>query len=467
MTDKLFSAIMRPGTFSAFTLSTAIKRYTDACLSVPGPPPPQLTSIYGSIGENIAAVVGCTIQLKRDPATGAPQHDKYWTTLKRDWEGFIARCREIERSARWPVALGLGDADSGEITVIERERVSLLVTDDMAIRTHRSLRADLELDQNWVLCKIAWTLYSQLGARQVRNLEDAVVDLVRQEIAFPFADIISHQAQKHLIKEDIDEGLESWISGRVQSVEDYDESAKWALDLIGGLEMVVKREEDEVLMPLPQSSSEWHRALTASFISYSAHARYEFCLSIIILLFFLSEDLHDWSPSTLAELFAVFRGSAMMRYVCHQPAGDQSTASLASSRNMRGGPIVDVADEVALRMRKLDVTGPTVTATNLPLLHRMLAQSGLGGNSSISASAHAFMDTSGLLQPVSPAHAAKLEVMWCEKLRVLGRHEVASEMLGWLPRTPAVMYSWARVWLEVGRDEDAVSALECLAGSFG
>lgn len=76
MADRLFSAIMRPGMFSAFTLSTAIQQYTDACRSLPGPMPPQLTATYASVGENIAAVVGCTIQLTRDPLTGAPQHDK-------------------------------------------------------------------------------------------------------------------------------------------------------------------------------------------------------------------------------------------------------------------------------------------------------------------------------------------------------------------------------------------------------
>ncbi|KAF9455603.1 hypothetical protein BDZ94DRAFT_1302988, partial [Collybia nuda] len=107
LTEKFYEAIMRPGMFSALTLRTAIDQYTDSCLSLPGPRPPQLSVMY--------------INLNRDPKTGAFQHANYWNALKRDWEGFIARCREVERSARWPLVLGA--QDQGEIIVVERERV--------------------------------------------------------------------------------------------------------------------------------------------------------------------------------------------------------------------------------------------------------------------------------------------------------------------------------------------------------
>ncbi|KAI5981016.1 hypothetical protein EDD15DRAFT_2204738 [Pisolithus albus] len=55
---------------------------------------PELTTSYTSVAENIAAVVGCTVTLVQDPHTGAIQYDRYWSALKRDWEGFIARCRD-------------------------------------------------------------------------------------------------------------------------------------------------------------------------------------------------------------------------------------------------------------------------------------------------------------------------------------------------------------------------------------
>jgi nuclear pore complex protein Nup160 len=100
MTAKFYKATVRPGVFSPLTLKIALEAYTISCLLLPGVLPPQLTTPYTTLGENVAAVVGCTVHLTRDPQTGAQQHDKYWNALKRDWKGFIARCREVERMAR-------------------------------------------------------------------------------------------------------------------------------------------------------------------------------------------------------------------------------------------------------------------------------------------------------------------------------------------------------------------------------
>ncbi len=75
--------------------TTALDKYVDACLSIPGPPPPQLLQSYSSLCENIAAVVGCTVTLNRDPQTGGFQHANYWTALKRDWKDLL---RGAERS---------------------------------------------------------------------------------------------------------------------------------------------------------------------------------------------------------------------------------------------------------------------------------------------------------------------------------------------------------------------------------
>ncbi|GAW08242.1 Nuclear pore complex protein [Lentinula edodes] len=193
MADKYFDAVMRPNVFSTLTLRTAIDQYTDACLSLPGPPPNPLTVTYASLEENIAAVVGCTVNLNRDPSTGALQHDKYWNALKRDWEGFIARCREIERSARWPLVLGA--QGQGDVIVVERERISALVAEDLPIHLHQVLSHDLRIaDSQYDLFGILWTLRHKVGAQTMLSLESCLVDLMHQEIAFPFADILKDQA---------------------------------------------------------------------------------------------------------------------------------------------------------------------------------------------------------------------------------------------------------------------------------
>ncbi|KAI0951956.1 hypothetical protein AcW1_004182 [Taiwanofungus camphoratus] len=459
LSDKFFEAIMRPGMFSPLTLQTAINHYTDACHSLPPPHPPQLLTTYANVGEQIAAVVGCTLQLTRDPKTGAPQHSKYWNALKRDWEGFIARCREVERSCRWPLAIGPGEP-KGSVIVVERERVASLVGEDLPLRLRRMLLASTALDAQFSLLEIIWMLRTKIGPRSMLSLENRLVDIVHQEIAFPYADIIQDQAQRMNFRDEFDEGFESWITGRLQSIKNLLDAIRLVLDVIGGFDQEVKSEEDEVELALPPTTSEWMRALTSSYVTHSVNARYEICLSLITLLFFLSEDLTSWNPSLLSEIFVVFRGVAMLRHVVRQPAGDCLPPSLPADTATSD-------DDFVTRMSNMHVSSrhPGLKPA-YSLIHRLVTQHG-GHSSGLPNSAHQFLDATGLLQSVSPAHATRLEVLFCEKLRLLGYCEVAREMLAWLPRTPGVIYVLGRLWVDEGRYDDAASVIESIAGSFG
>lgn len=456
LTDKEFKAVMRPGLFSPWTLQTAITQYTDAMLSLPGTPPPQLQATYNSIGENIAAVVGCTVNLVLDPTTGDPMRDNYWNALKRDWEGFIARCREIERSARWPLALGVGDP-KGDIFIIERERVGCLVDEDLPLRYQRVLSQPKlgTLDPPNPLLEILWPLRSKLGPKCMLMLETRLIDLAHQEIAFPYADIIQDQARLAL-RDEVDEGLESWISGRLQSIPNLEVNARLILDLIGGFDQDVKREEDEVELLLPPAHMDWSRALAVSYATSSVDARYEIALLLIIMLFFLTDEIPQWDSALLGEIFVVFRGIAMLRHTSRQPAG---TVIPKSDE--------DGEDEVIAKMRDMHMnqTGPAHLEPSYSLLHRLFTQTGTP--SGLHGAAHHFLDATGLLAGLTPAHATKSEVLFCERLRLLGYREAARDTLAWLPRTPAVSYVLLRIWLDEGRYQDAASALESLAGSFG
>jgi len=99
------------------------------------------------------------------------------------------------------------------------------------------------------------------------------------------------------------------------------------------------------------------------------------------------------------------------------------------------------------------------------LIHCLLVES--SDTQVLPGAAHRFLDATALLQSTSPAHVTKAEVLFCEKLRLLGHYEVAREMLAWFPRTPGVSYVVARLWLNVGRADDAACLLEKLAGCFG
>ncbi|KAF9008833.1 nucleoporin Nup120/160-domain-containing protein [Cyathus striatus] len=454
LTEKFLEAIMKPGVFSTLTLRLALEQYTDACLSLPGPPPPPLTAIYASLSDNIAAVVGCTVTLNRDPHTGALQYANYWTALRRDWEGFVARCREIERSARWPLVLGSqGDDD---IIMIERERVGSVVKEDLPISLRRVIVHDRPLNPQYNLLQITWFLRTKLGPQVMSNLESRIVDIMHQEIAFSFADILQDQAQRSQLKECLDEGSTSWLLGRLQSIQDLDAATRVTLDVIGGCDMEVKREEEEVELLLPSSSSEWSHGLVASYVAVTVEARYDLCLSLITLLFFLSDDLNSWDPSLLAEVFALFRGIAMLKFVSGQPAGE-------SDRNLEG----DLStDDVVSRMQNMHFSSTKSQVTpKVSLMHRLLSQS--GDANVLPAAAHRFLDSCGLLQSISPSYATKYEVLYCERIRLLGFLHVARELLSWLPRTPGATYVLSQVWLNLRRADDASRLLEKLAGCFG
>ncbi|KAL0949809.1 hypothetical protein HGRIS_009844 [Hohenbuehelia grisea] len=456
LTERFFEALMRPGLFSALTLRTAIDQYTAACLSLPGAVPPQLATTYATVTENIAAVVGCTVNLLRDPNTGALQHAKYWNALKRDWEGFIARCREIERSARWPLVLGQGKDD---IIVVERERVGFLVKEDGPLWIRRALEQGQPLgERSHDILELMWTVRSKLNPQGYVSLENWMSDIMHQEIPFAIADLILDQVNRDSFIDYLDEGFVSWVFGRLQSISDLPLAVRSILDVIGDFDVVVKREEIDSATGIPPPRSQWFVARTATYVAATVQARYELCLSLIALLFVVADYLPDWEPSVLAEVFAVYRGVAMLRQVSRQPAGELNAPKISED--------AADADEVIARMRDMQVSrNMSQFVPTLSLFHRLVMDSGDPGG--IQGAPHRFLDSLGLLQSSDPASATRDDVLFCERLRRLKYYDVAEEMLGWLPRTPSVIYVHARLWLDIGRVDDAAYQFEKLAGSFG
>ncbi|GBE77402.1 hypothetical protein SCP_0102750 [Sparassis crispa] len=353
----------------------------------------------------------------------------------------------------------MGEPREG-ILVVERERIAALVDEDFPLRSCRLLAASSPLDPQFTLLEILWTLRAKIGTRPMLVFEDRLVDLVHQEIAFPYADIIQDQAERINIREELDKGMESWIAGRLQSIDNMSDAIQSVLNVIGGLEKNVKKEDEDEdgALRLPSAYPEWWRALVSSYVAVSVQARYGLCLSLVTLLFFVSEDLPQWDPALLAEIFVVFRGIAMFRYATRQPAAGSVSTPAAE-------PLTD--EEVVAKMRDMHVSSTASGFTlSYSLIHRLLTQYGSDA-AIVPASAHLFLDSSGLLESLSPANATKLEVLFCEWLRLLGYRKVSRESLAWLPRTAGVTYVLGRLWLDEGRYDDAASVMEGVAVSFG
>jgi len=207
----------------------------------------------------------------------------------------------------WSLALGMGPCR--KVLVAKHERTGALAVEDLPLRLHCHLRADLGAEPQFAVCEIAWNLHTQLG---LQTLEGHVVDLTQQEVAFLYADIIADIAMHGMFYDSFDDGAESWLMGHTQSVADLEASTWLVLDLVGGFDHTVKMEEDEVKLLLLQHVSTYTYMLTTSYATRSVQAQYDFILALVTLLFFFAKDLEDWDPSLLSEIFAILRGVAML-----------------------------------------------------------------------------------------------------------------------------------------------------------
>ena len=150
----------------------------------------------------------------------------------------------------------------------------------------------------------------------------------------------------------------------------------------------------------------------------------------------------------------------MYRYLCRQPAGDLEGTQPQAQETMTP------TDDVVSRMSSLHVSrGVKNPAPTYSLAHTLLSD--LTHPSLIPSAAHYFLDQLGLLSGETPATTTKSEALLCEKLRLAGYRESTRYLLTWLPKTPAVSYILGRLWVDVGRADEAVLLLQGVAGSFG
>ncbi|EJD54022.1 hypothetical protein AURDEDRAFT_110670 [Auricularia subglabra TFB-10046 SS5] len=465
LTDVFMEVLLRPGLFSPYSLQAAIKQYTDALLSLPPPHPPQLSSLYPTLAENIAAVVGSTVQLAIDPSTGLPQRDNFYNALKRDWEGFVARCKEFERRGRRPLALAIG-AHEGPV-VVERERVLLRTFEDEALQIHREVIAGT-LDANPLL-SAAWNLKSTLSAATMSQVEVQVFNLLEQEMSDSYLDSIGAMREHVALSDDLSEAYADDLFVQLGAVDDFHDALQQALAAIASLETSVKDEEVDDALSGFTPLSDWQVAELTSYTAATVLARYDMCLALIALVFFASESLQAFSEPLLIELFATFRALAMFRILAIRPAGDPETPNSVSTK---------VADEdfVLAKLNNLRMMSPaasvarSITGTDArpptySLLHRLISQAPL--KFELPRSSHQFLDAHGLLQSRSCASATAKEAAFVNTLRKAGFLGTTSEICRWLPRTPAIAYVRGRIMLDIGRADQAATMLERVAGTLG
>ncbi|KAG8809706.1 hypothetical protein FRC17_003289, partial [Serendipita sp. 399] len=284
-----------PGGFSPYTISEALKDYVEAKrISVKGDNGSSdpnsalrkaLSKQYPTLRERVAAVVGAVahegqsskdVKGTRSNIVDDEEINKI-LKLRRQWEGFLASCREIEKSGHWPVALGvvetrgLGGGDTavplaGECVVIERERMGLVVNEDEPLELYRRVVREMQeadriaeetgeiqlpTTEDWsvFLLRLALSLKSLLSPSSWAEIAGHMSGVIRASISDHYGDILLDLGREiHLENLDATE----WVFEQLDSLEDSEFAA--GLDTISRLIQTtgvaeaadnVKQEDDE------------------------------------------------------------------------------------------------------------------------------------------------------------------------------------------------------------------------------
>lgn len=456
LVDTFMSAILRPGVFSPFTIETALQQYTDSLLSIPGPQLGPLRRSYLTISEHIAAVVGCTVNVTVDPRTGVPQRAKYWNALKRDWEGFIARCRGIERSGRWPLSLGF-DAKQETVLILERERAGVVASEDEPLSVQRGL-GEHHVAGEYSILQVGAALKHRLSSSEVHACETHFETMVSQERGYSYAETLNHCVTS-LEAPRFD--LTHLVLHQLEGINDLSVEFERALDIISTLPAEVKLEDpDEQIVP---QATRWSRGVVTAYIHASVEARYELCLTLVVLLFHLDTRRRDLLPALLTRIFATFRNTIILRFLAWQPAGDPDGTQTMSP---------DTAVLRRLQNMAVSSQGPAsrIPALEVPptysLVYRMMQESN-SVEVPLPGASFTHLRVIGLFESRDASEVTMLEVALCKWLVDLGFRDAALEVIGRLPRSPGISYVHGMVLVQIGRADDGASLLQRVGANFG
>ncbi|KAF8574446.1 hypothetical protein K439DRAFT_1399027 [Ramaria rubella] len=463
--DTFMTAILRPGFFSQFTIETALQQYTDSLLSLPGAQPWPLKQSYITLSEHIAAVVGCTVNVTVDPRTGVAQRANYWNALKRDWEGFVARCREIERSGRWPLSLGL--AQDGTVLVLERERAGCVATSDQPLEVLSVLKID-DMPCDYPILKIGDSLRRKLSNAETHARETQFETMVSQERGYTYAETLEHCI---LSLEEPRHDLTQTVLGQLDGIRDLAVDLERILDVITSTNPEIKLEDPELDDSNPvqvmSTASQWSRGVTTAYVLASIEARYELCLTLVLLLFHIDHRRQELSPTLLSRIFATFRNVIISRFLAWQPAGDPDGTQPTTPTDQDMVILRGLQNMAVSPQHPAPRAGDAQFSPTYSLIHRLIEEGVSTAGESLPEAAFAHFCNLSLLCSQDAAEVTNNEVSLCKWLFDLGFRDVALEVIGRLPRSPGISYVHGLILVQIGRTDDGASLLQRVGTGFG
>ncbi|KAG8758806.1 hypothetical protein FRC14_007305 [Serendipita sp. 396] len=430
-----------PGGFSPYTISEALKVYVESArVSVKGDTRSSdpnvglrnaLSHQYTSLRARVGAIVGSVIKEKVSSKTGTnnrimeDEEETKITTQRREWEGFLACCRAIEKSGHWPVALGIvgtraptgQSPQGGECVVIERERMGLVVNEDSPLEMyHRVMREMQETDFNdeeagihavqpthdWgsFLLRLALSLKSLLSPSSWAKVTDDLFSVIRNGISKNYDELLLDLGSElHLENLEADD----WVFEQLDDI--GKDNFSLGLDTISTLIRTtgvaeiadtVKQEDDEeevgrmllhananssliafggvvganALLGEADNHTQWSKSLTASYLSATLDARYDIASSVIFLLMFIIFSQRDDSPSPTAqvidELFFGLRSSSLLRQIASRAVEGEVDGPVENTQLQNGASAAPVlARAIPTHMRAGTADSMSLQLSNL------------------------------------------------------------------------------------------------------
>lgn len=467
LVDAFMTAILRPGIFSYFTIETALQQYTDSLLSIPGAQSGPLLQSFLTLSEHIAAVVGCTVNVIVDPRTGIPQRANYWNALKRDWEGFVARCREIERSGRWPLSLGV--TQSGAVLLLERERAGCVATSDEPLEVRAGLSDEDVVDVQPIL-HVGLAVRQNLSNAQIHARESQFEIMVSQERGYTYEETLAHCVSS---LEDPRQDITNTVLQQLVDVSDLGVQFEQVLDVLTSIPSDIKVEETEDSSGPDISSgssslpvTRWSRGVAIAYVHASVEARYELCLTLVLLLFHIGDRRQELSPVLLARIFATFRNLTILRYLAWQPAGDPDGTQSASLMDPDIAVLRGLQNMAVSSRRPTSGVASRVFRPTYSLNYRLLEE-GASETALLPQAALRYFSMVDLLSSQDAAEVTCQEVLLCMRLLDHEFRDAALEVISRLPRSPGITYVHGLLLVQIGRTEDGASLLGRVGASFG
>ena len=502
--EEIVNAILRPGAFSPYTVQTALEGYCKSLLTMPDPPYKALQEPYEGIVERISGIVGCTVTKVVDPATGAELWENYWTALKRDIEGFLARCRDIERSARWPLALARYE---DQIVLLERERTGMRVNQDGPLSLYRRISFRLEEGiaedglsppSPYPILNAAMLLRHRIHVASWKDVEDLLRFFPKNEPEQTYNTTLLEMAQELEVaglEESSTEAVLLFLTPLEQHAGQR-EAFTNVINLLRDVGTDVKDEEDEhegKLVDIVPKGFEprnidhhhrWSRSVTASYLTSTLEARYALVSSVLFLLIFLAwkenNDCNDYvasqiDPDIIDAFFALHRSITILKYIGAQvtegPEGKQLKSGALTPKNSmkREG----TADTLLERLERLDVGRRSVSwlpdqynfkvKSIQSLLQALLDP--LPDKFSLPYASDHFLRSTQLLASDTALTAGYTEVILLDRLS--SYPAVVLQVADWLPKMGGVCYVVGRMRLQLGDVDGAADYFERAARNFG